>query len=203
MKRFLAPLALALITGTTAHAQSITRSYSTSDGWGGYNSSTSTTSLTGQIANQTINGGFPSYAGGVPSYNTSNSPAPTYNYFYAPTYNSSNYNYGYGYGYGAQASAPYGYYNPGSYWVPGQTIVVGQPSVTFLPQVVTNNLDCTPYSYGYGYTAGGNIGYTTTTILGGVNNRDNGVNVGIGGGSVQNRRNRPSQSNRRPSRRNR
>ena len=180
MKRFLAPLALLLVAGTVAQAQTVTRTYSTSDGFG--NSTTTTAEIPANLAGivdaQTIYGGFPSYAGGVPGYIGGYAGGYS-NYNTYPAYGG--YNYGYGY------PAPYGYNAVPGYFVPGQTVPLGipdrngapPPTVTVLPQFVPNvpyGYDCPPYGYGYS---------SRTTVAGAsLSYNRGGLGVNIRGGST-------------------
>ena len=201
MKHILTSLSVLLAVGAMAQAQTVKRSYTTTDGYG--NSTTTTieapASVAGFIAGQTIYGGFPNYAGGVPSYANSNCPVPNYGYNGGYGYNSNGYGYNNGYGnyagYGYPAPAPYAY-PPQAYYIPGQTTylpgAVGSPfpppAITTLPQVINNSgLPLYPYGtygypgYGYGQTS------RTTVANGAVNYARNGVSVSIGGSTTTTR----------------
>ncbi len=186
MIRYLVPLAAVFALASTAHAQTsqtFSRTYTTSDGRG--NSTTTTIeapatpaglSAVGMIANQTVYGGFPSYANGIPSYGA-NCP-PTYNYNSGYGYNSGYAGYsapqGYGYGYSypapcpypAPAPYPYGY-APQAYYVPGQTTYLPHPSFGWNspPSITTPAQVIVPaYPYG-GYAPPYNYGWNTQTTV--------------------------------------
>ncbi|BCM92390.1 hypothetical protein IAD21_04269 [Abditibacteriota bacterium] len=207
MIRYFAPLAAVLALATTAHAQTYSRTYTTSDGRG--NSTTTTieapASVAGLIAGQTIYGGFPSYAnnipsyaGGIPSYGA-NCP-PGFNGGYAGYTTVPAYGYGYNYStpypYVPQAPCPYPYgYAPQTYYVPGQTTYLPHPSlgwnpppaITTVPQVIVNPaVPPFPYGayapYGYGYNS------RTTVAGGGITYRNNnGITLSVGGSTTQTR----------------
>ncbi len=203
MKTLLASSSLLLAVATAAQAQTYRQSYTTSDGYG--NSTTTTieapASVAGIIAGQTIYGGFPNYAGGVPSYNNSNFPVANNGYNTGYGYNGGYYNgggYGYNNGYynggynpNCQYPAPYAY-PPQAYYVPGQTTYLPgvnggpyvPPAVTTLPQVFTSpGVPLYPYgAYGRRAPRYG-VSSRTTVTNGVVSIQKNGVNVTIGSSS--------------------
>ncbi len=195
MNRIFTLLGTTLALSVAAHAQTVSSTYTTSNGWGTTVTTTiqGPTSAVGAIANQGFYSG--SYAGfGVPSYGVPCVP-----------------NYGY--------SAP-AYYPGQSYFVPGYTVPLGQSqfgwdqpaSITALPQIITTpavpaypvyptptygygqgygygtsygqGVPCQQPSYGYGYGYGGS---RTTIAGGGISYGRGGLNVSIGGTVVRER----------------
>ncbi len=190
MKRLFPSVAALLALATAACAQTVSRSYTTTDVYG--NTTTTTiqapASVAGLIAGQTIYGGFPNYANGIPSYDNSYCAPQTYG------------GYGGGYaGYDFPPSAPYGYvYPPQTYYVPSQTFYLPHPTVgpfappsfTSIPQIITtpgvpyypyNGYGCPAPGYGYGY------GSRTTISNGNASFSRGGMSVSIGGTSIQRR----------------
>ncbi len=206
MKHILSSLSVLIAFGTLAQAQSVTRSTTYTDAFG--NSTTTTieapTSVAGYIAGQTVYGGFPNYAGGVPSYANSNCPVPGYGYNGGWNQNPG-YGYGYNNGYGNYAGypAPLPYaYPPQAYYVPGSTTYLppipgspfAPPSITSVPQVITTpGVPLYPYgAYGFpqpGYGQGFGYGRgSRTTVSGGISYARNGVSVNLGGSATTTRR---------------
>ena len=193
MQRIIPSVAALLVLATAASAQTVSRSYTTTDIYGNISTTTISgpASVAGIIAGQDVYGGFPNYANGIPSYDNSNYPPQNYG-DYAGNYG------GYaGYNYPQQAPYPYAY-PPQTYYIPSQTFYLPHPTVghfappsfTSIPQIITTpgvpyypngGYSCPAPSYGYG------VGSRTTITSGTASIARGSVNVSIGAASIQRR----------------